>query len=227
MKTPSEDGLVGEPIPKPLGECVLWFAATQWDDLARSDRRFVEAFDQPVLWVESSCSPLRRGGRWLPARWGGMQLLRSDPVLVRVTTASLPLATRWGVRAARALLKIRQVHAVLHALGATPHTVVLSYLDDLFGVWGDDAVEVLRVSDDYVAGAGLMGISARWLAHLEQSVVRKADIVCAASEELAIKWQGLGAQTQLLPNGCIPVPDHCLDGSEMQTRAKRQIPRQS
>jgi teichuronic acid biosynthesis glycosyltransferase TuaH len=148
--------------------------------------------------------------------------MRNDPLLVRVTTAALPFGSRWGIRAATAPLKRRQVRGALHALGAKPHTVVLSYLDDLFGVWGDNAVEVLRGSDDYVAGAGLMGLSARWLARLEETAVRKADIVLTVSEDLAAKWRKLGATPHLLPNGCTPVPEEYLDESEVATRGKTQ-----
>lgn len=217
---------VRSPIPEHVGGCVLWFAAVPWDELQRSDRHLVEAIDQPVVWVDRPRSPLRRGGRWLPAKWGGVEVVRSVPLLIRVTPLTLPFSSRWGIRAVSAPLKRGQVRGALKALGARPHTVVVSNLFDLSGRWGGNAVEVLRGSDDYVAGAGLMGLSARWLVHLEEAAVQKADVVLTVSEVLAAKWRGLGATPHVLPNGCTPVPEAYFtpSGRERSTGVRSASP---
>ena len=38
--------------------------------------------------------------------------------------------------------------------------MVATYLDNLLGDWGPDVINVLYGTDDYVAGAALMGLSA-------------------------------------------------------------------
>ena len=197
----------------PLGEYTLWIAAVNWDDLKRSDRSLVEAWDRPVVWVDSGRSPFRIGGRWLPARWGGLQVLRNDPMILRVTPAALPLSTRLGVRLISAPVKRWQIRSVIKKLGRKPSAVVVSNLDDVYGRWGSETVEVLRGSDDYVAGAGLMGLSPRRLAHLERRAIKKADVVLAVSKELAEKWRKLGADPSVVPNGCSPVPEETIRAS--------------
>lgn len=200
-------------IPRQVGSCMLWFASVHWDAMQGTDRRLVEAMPEPVVWVDSPSSPLRRGGRWLPATWGGVKVVRTDPPLVRIATATLPFSTRRGIRTITPSLRRRQVRAALDVMGARPHTVVLSNLDELFGFWGDDVVELLLGTDDYVKGAQLMGIQESRLVRLEEIAVRRANVVLAVSEELAAKWRALGATPIVLPNGCTTIPEELLSDS--------------
>lgn len=185
---------------------ILWFAATPWDELKRSDRHLVEQTTRPVVWIDATRSPVRRGGRRLPARWGGVRVEREEPLIVRVTPATVPLATRPGVRLASSPLKRLQVRSVLKALGVgEPSAVVVSSLVDAGGAWGKETIEILRGSDDYVAGAELLGVSARRLRRLEKRALERADVVVAVTDRLAEKWRGLGANPVVVPNGCSPI----------------------
>jgi len=63
---------------------------------------------------------------------------------------------------------------------------------------------VMYATDDYVAGAELMGLAVRYLRRLEQRALARADIVTAVTPELAQRWSGAGARTVVIPNGCWP-----------------------
>jgi teichuronic acid biosynthesis glycosyltransferase TuaH len=86
--------------------------------------------------------------------------------------------------------------------------VVATHLDDVLGRWGDGVVNVLWGTDDYVAGAGLMGLSVRRQRILERRALARADVVVAISLQLADRWAALGAEPVLIPNGC-----HMVGGS--------------
>ena len=190
----------------PVGDCILWFAGVGWNSICGTDRRLIQAMREPVVWVDAAPSPLRPGGRWLPAHQGGVEMIRDEPLLVRVTTGTPPFSSRVGVRSTASIIKRLQVRTVLNRLGAHPRTVVSSYLDGARHPWGEDAVEVLLGTDDFVAGADLMGLSAKWLKRLERRSLRRADVVVAVTDGLADKWRALGADPRVLRNGCEPVP---------------------
>ncbi len=90
-------------------------------------------------------------------------------------------------------------------LGIQPFAVVASYPGDLLGYWGGNVVNVFYGTDDYVAGAELMGLSARYQLRQEIRVVGRADVVAAVSPQLAERWAGFGANPVVIPNGCWPI----------------------
>jgi teichuronic acid biosynthesis glycosyltransferase TuaH len=81
--------------------------------------------------------------------------------------------------------------------------VVATHLADFLGYWGRDVVNVLYGTDDYVAGAELMGLSASYVCRQERRAVSRADVVAVVSSHLAERWTRLGANPILIPNGCI------------------------
>ena len=102
-------------------------------------------------------TPARLSGRVT----GGIVPSLSEPApgVTRLTTVALPGLTRPGVRATTAPLLRAQISWALRRLRVRPSAVVSGYLEDVLGRWGP-AVNVLYCTDDYVAGAGLMGLSA-------------------------------------------------------------------
>jgi teichuronic acid biosynthesis glycosyltransferase TuaH len=92
----------------------------------------------------------------------------------------------------------------LGRLGIKPFAVVATYPGDLLGHWGGDVVNVFYGTDDYVAGAELMGLSARYRLRQETRAVGRADVVAAVSPQLAQRWAGFGASPVVIPNGCWP-----------------------
>jgi teichuronic acid biosynthesis glycosyltransferase TuaH len=81
---------------------------------------------------------------------------------------------------------------------------VTTYPGDLLGHWGSNVVNVFYGTDDYVAGAELMGLSAQYQLRQEIEVVGRADVVAAVSPQLAERWAAFGANPVVIPNGCWP-----------------------
>ena len=186
---------------------VVWMAPTSWDGIPGTDRPLAMALTRyaRVLWVDppvSAVSPRRlRGevsGRLIPT------LSEIDDTILRLTPVALPGMTRPGIRVTTEPLLRAQVRWALRRRGIRPFAVVAGYLDDLLGYWGD-AVNVLYSTDDHVAGAELMGLSADRIRAQERQAAARANVVVVVSPHLAEHWAALGsAQPVLIPNGCLP-----------------------
>jgi teichuronic acid biosynthesis glycosyltransferase TuaH len=185
---------------------LVWIAATSWDGVPGTDRAMAEQMTRyaRVLWVDppvSAVTPARRrgdiGGGILPS------LSLAGDGITRLTPVALPGLTRPGVRATTAPLLRAQIRWALRRLRVRPAAVVACYLEDVLGRW-DGAVSVAYITDDHVAGAGLMGLSAGRLRAQERQVAARADVVAVVSPQLAGHWSALGADPALIPNGCRP-----------------------
>jgi teichuronic acid biosynthesis glycosyltransferase TuaH len=149
-----------------------------------------------------------------------------DERITRLTPKALPGLTRAGVRVTTGPLVRAQVSAAIRRLGVRPRAVVATYLEGFLGGWGDGVVSVLYGTDDYVAGAELMGLSARYLRRLERRALARAGVVAAVSPQLAGRWSALGANPVVIPNGCWPRgPGEAARASEPVPSAVRSLPR--
>jgi teichuronic acid biosynthesis glycosyltransferase TuaH len=187
---------------------IVWIANKPWEDFG-IDRRMVREMGRyaRILWVDPPLSPATVARR----RFGAARTVRPvlSPVnkrLVRLTPAALPGMTRVGVRSSTAPLVRAQVRWALRRTGTLPVAVVSTSLIDVLGRWGKGVVNALHGTDDYVAGAELMGLSARRLRAQERQALSRADVVTALSPLLAERWSALrGRPVPLIPNGCTPV----------------------
>ena len=183
---------------------IVYLAGDRWDRVAGTDRRLVAALAQRdrVLWVDPPLSvlELRRGRRAVPQR-----LVEVMPNVTRVRTFAPPLASRPGVRSVIPTLLGSSIRRAVNALAATVSAVVVASPRATFpnGVAGS---RVLYVTDDWVAGAGLMGLDATAVAKTLSRNLAAADVVVAVtpylSEQLASRY---GASVTVLANGCDPV----------------------
>ncbi|HUK71778.1 MAG TPA: glycosyltransferase [Streptosporangiaceae bacterium] len=184
---------------------LVWMAAVPWHGIRGTDRHLAMAMSQHarVLWVDPPASPLTpaaRRGAYGRRIWPLISVI--DDRLIRLTPIALPGLTRPGVRATTAPLLRGQLRWALRRLAIRPSAVVATHIEDVLGCWGSDVVSVLYGTDDYVAGAQLLGQSARWLRRQERDALACADIVAVVSQQLADRWSGLGARPVLIPNGC-------------------------
>lgn len=189
---------------------LIWLSGQKWDCVSGSDRSMAVALSEyiPVLWVDAPASPVA----W-PAAGGipRLSISRARPKLsrlsdrmTRLTTVAPPGMTRPGVRATTPVITRAQIEWAMRKLSIDPAAVVMAYLGDLLGGWGDDVINVLYGSDDWVAGARLTGQSARNLLVRERRALTLADCVTAVTPRLAQRWSDLGVQAQVIPNGCWP-----------------------
>lgn len=186
---------------------LVWMAPTSWDGIPGTDRPLAMALTRyaRVLWVDPPVSPVT------PARLrgevsGGLlpTVTDIDEGLTRLTPVALPGLTRPGIRSTTAPVVRAQVRWALRQRGIQPFAVVAGYLEDLLGRWGD-AVNVVYSTDDHVAGAELMGLSADRIRAQERVAAARADVVVVVSTHLAEHWAALGsAPPVLIPNGSFP-----------------------
>ncbi len=168
----------------------------------------------PVLWVDPTESVLapaesRQGG--VTGQW---KVMLEQPNLARLTVTGPPMVTRVGVRSVAAALARRAVRAAVGMLGAAPEAVLLTTPRGGFREFGG-GYRVYYATDDYVAGARLMGMSARYLARRERRVVAEADHLLGVTDRLVDRWSGSGKPTTVLPNGCDPSAFAGVDATEV------------
>jgi len=184
---------------------VIWMAGVPWDSIRGTDWHLASAMTRyaRILWVDPPVSPMACALRHRSAgRSPGPVLSAIDDQVARLTPKALPGLARPGVRAATAALVRSQIRWAIHQLHIRPFAVVATHLEGPLGCWDRGVVNVLHGTDDYVAGAKLMGLSARRQHGQELRMLARADVVTAVSPQLVRRWAGLGVRPALIPNGC-------------------------
>lgn len=180
---------------------IVWFAGVGWDDIPGTDRRLVLAVAErvPVIWVDAP----RRGGWTGWWRGGAPAVTEVGDGITRLRAPGLPGFSRWPVRAVTALVQRLTVARHLPR-GVRPRAVVVAQPVTVFprGVPGP---KVLFMTDDWIAGAELMGFSRAHLSAVVARNVRGADAVMAVTPPLIDDAQQLGMRADtlslVLPNG--------------------------
>lgn len=186
------------------GELVVVLAGTSWDGTWYSERHVAMHLAErgQVLWVDppmSYLTPLRDRSALEALRQERVR--RVAPNILRLTPVVAPGVTRPVMRAIAARQTRAAVQRTADALGAEPHSVITTSLNGLIGTI-PSAQQVFYGTDDYVAGAKLMGTDARWLERLERRTLERADVVIAISPELQAKWSIYRDDIVVIPNGC-------------------------
>lgn len=195
---------------------IVLVSGANWDGVRGSERALADALTAyaDVLWVDPPVSPAtpRRYRRFSSAGpvWRPV-LAEQAPGLHRLTPVVLPGLTRPGIRATTWPLVRRHIRWALARLDRTPVAVVSASLDDVLTGWPAGTRTVLYGTDDWVAGAELMGQDAERLRADERRTLAAADLVLAVTPELADRWRAMGAAPALLPNACDPGPYLAVD----------------
>lgn len=186
---------------------IVFLAGTRWDGIAIHDHRLAHALGRrtEVLWVDPPTSLLRRtsnadriGRPAVPVEVAdGVRRLRligppalTKPVISSITNAMLG----WAVRRAVTLLA-SPVDGIIVASGNVTFPARLH------------GRRLFYVTDDWLAGAALLGVP-RW--QIERRVRRNllnADVVAAVSVPLADQLSANlepGRRVLVIPNGCEP-----------------------
>lgn len=183
---------------------VVVFAGTSWDGVWFPEKHVVHrlAGHVPVLYVDPPISPLTpRRNPELAASLRQPRLRLIRPGLARLTPLVAPAMHRPGVYAVTERLVRRAARRAVGQLGGWVRAVIVASPGRFFGVCGEHR-KVLFATDDFVAGASLMGVPEARARRGQDHHVRHADTVVAISPVLVDKWRSLGIDTVLIPNGC-------------------------
>lgn len=98
----------------------------------------------------------------------------------------------------------RSMRTAVRRLGSPAvHAMIVPSLNPYFGALREN-YSVFYAKDDYLAGAGLMGIQQRRLRRRAIEQPRRADLVVAVSSVLVDVYRAQGIEAVLIPNGCDP-----------------------
>lgn len=183
---------------------LVYVAGIEWHGIKGTDRHLVERLAQTVdvLWVDPPVSVLRTVRR----RAGeGPRLRRTlEPVAEGITRLSLvvqPFPARPVSRTLSGWLLRRSLRWAVRQLGREAYAIVNSRPEPVIGSL-PHAVHVYFATDDFTAGAELLGLSARRLQWVEKRQVCAADVLVGVTERIAARWLNTDKEILILPNGC-------------------------
>jgi teichuronic acid biosynthesis glycosyltransferase TuaH len=174
---------------------VVLVAGNAWDGLASSDRHLARhlAAHVPVLYVDP------------PTRWWSSAPSTPSvvhPGVLRITPRVPPAMYRAGLHRLLHHLVARSVNDALAALRTTSSAVVVATPSPILSVL-ESPRRVLYATDDWVAGARLMGVPPRRTDQVRALHAASADVVIAVSDVLADQYRARGhRQVLVIPNGC-------------------------
>jgi glycosyltransferase involved in cell wall biosynthesis len=183
-------------------DLVVYLAGGSWDAVAGTDRHLMTALAArvPVLWVDPPTSPVDAlRGRRAPAAG----LAEVAPGLRRLHTSGPPGVSRPVLRELADRMRLRQARAAAAHAGGSVAAVICAAPEPLLAGW--PGKRVYFATDDFVAGAALLGLDEHYLSRARRQNLRQADLVLAVSDSLA---QTLALDSdvpvEVLANGCFP-----------------------
>lgn len=188
-------------------------SGVSWDDGGRAGTEYHMAKHlaehADVLWVDPPVSCVSRARPNAPRLDARRRLFRPElgslsQTMHRLRTIGPPGVSRPVFRSVTWPAVRAQIHWALDRLGRQPDVVIACHWDDVLGGWGPRALKVLFGTDDWVAGAELMGQHPGRLQAAERRSIDRADLVLAVTPQLAERWRSLGADPVVFPNGCDP-----------------------
>lgn len=191
-------------LPGRWDNLVVICAGTSWDGPWSSEKHIADRMTQygEVLYVDPPVS--FRTAKSHPelaasVKRPHLRLVRHG--LARFTPVVVPGMHRLGVPEVTEFLLRRLLHNAVARLTERASAVVVAGPADPFNVCGE-RMKVVYATDDWVAGADLMGLPPRQLLRAERRQASHANKVVAVSPLLLEKWQSLGHDPLLITNGC-------------------------
>jgi teichuronic acid biosynthesis glycosyltransferase TuaH len=184
---------------------VVICGASAWENIAAASSEMAKriAPSTPVLFVDppESHISMRRPGA-APSTVGPRLRLIGER-LARLTPIVQPGIDRPALAALTDLVIRRAMRRAVRHLAADVEVVIVDGHHALFGACGERRA-VVYATDDFVAGADLLGVRRDVLLRRRQRQARDADLAVCITDDLAKTWQSLGLETVVIPNGCVP-----------------------
>jgi teichuronic acid biosynthesis glycosyltransferase TuaH len=194
---------VGATFPGDWRNLVVFCAATPWDGNRFPDQHMAERLTRwaPVLYVDPPRSVLAaRRHRESAAALEGPRLRPLGTRLARLTPVVVPGTSRRPIRPITERLTRRAIGRAVRQLGGDVEVTVAATVLPVFGAAGERR-RVFYATDDFAAGASLMGLDAEWVARCERQALRAADTVVVVSHHLADKWRSGTVDPVVVENG--------------------------
>jgi teichuronic acid biosynthesis glycosyltransferase TuaH len=154
-----------------------------------------------VLYVDPPVSRLSpRRDRHAASALEGPRLRQISDQLARLTVVVPPGRSKPAMRWLVGQLTTRAMRRAVRRLGLSVDAVVVASLAPVLRTF-PGATRVLYATDDFRAGAALMGLDTESVARLERRAIADADIVVAVSDHLAGVLRGRGAEAVVVENG--------------------------
>ena len=182
---------------------IVLCAPNRFDGMPLADWHLARELSRhvPVLYVDpplSPLAPLRNRGASSQGR-PGLQV--TGPGFARLTPVGPPFPSRPGVTGLTAAAARSSVRRAVARLGGRVLAVVSGWpLYPMHGTFGR-SLTVYWAQDDFVAGAALLGESARLLERRERKIASSAGLVIAANPDVAAGWRARGLEPVLIPFG--------------------------
>ena len=197
---------------------LVWHAGVSWTSVAGTDRHMATLLSRyaDILWVDppiSLITPSRFIGDRSRHPWPVLQEL--NPGMIRLTPKATPFHSRAPIRWITWGLVRGQARWALRKIGRQPHAVIASNFDAVMHGYERHVTRVLYGTDDFVAGAALMGLEPDRIAQEERDCLNRADVAIVVSEELAQRWRLLGFEG---PIGVVPNGVNCAAYRECSSR---------
>lgn len=187
---------------------IILMAGSRWENTRGTDHRLAEALAKrtAVLWVDPPVPVAGPASAGRPPLRPGYALDGIKPGLLRLRVAVPPGFTKPVLRNIAGRLVGRALQATLADLPMDPCAILLLSPRETFPK-GIPGRKVLHVTDDWVAGAAMMGLSAENVAATLQRNIDEADNVCIVSPSLSelVTDRSPGQRPVLLPNGSMGV----------------------
>lgn len=184
---------------------VVVVATSFWDGTPLLERHLAAELTRyaPVLYVEPPTSVLSRFRNREAGSRGRPGLRVVQPGLAVLSVRLPPLKDRpWAKPASLVLLRRALRRAVARLDGAgTVRVLAVTSLDPVLGCL-DEELSVYYAKDDYVAGAGLVGLPAAAIDRYVTALCANAGLVVAVSPVLAQSLAQRGVAPVVIPNGC-------------------------
>lgn len=174
---------------------IVIIAGNAWDGLGSSERHLARhlAAQTPVLYVDPPV------GWWSPPSPGPTVV---HPGVLRITPRVPPGMYRPGLHHLLHHLVAGALNDALDAQRTEASAVVVACPSPILSLVTAPR-RVLYATDDWVAGAHLMGVSPRRILRVQARQAATADVVIAVSEVLADQYRALGhPRVIVIPNGC-------------------------
>ncbi|MFI5496967.1 glycosyltransferase [Actinoplanes sp. NPDC051859] len=193
------------------GDLIVYYAGSRWDGPPGHDRQMAEALSRyrPVLFAEPLISALTGVNRPELARLLDRPRLQVVSTrLAHLVTPVVPGFSRPTVhRVVPPMVRRATRRAIDQLYGRSTAEPLAAVICSRFGDPGLPVAarrRIFYVTDDLVAGAGMVGLQRDWLLREEAASLRQADAVAVVSEAIQQRYARAGIHAEFVANGCRP-----------------------